>query len=955
MNKNLLVLTTTLIFISLLGSAQATVVVNQTTPACEEGDSYFNSINNAIGNLTSGGETILICNGTYAEDVYNTLLNYSVTIRGESREGVIINNSAFAYKDAQFVLGAGEGLDIRIHDLTSQISDYESPTDYMFIYADVFHGNLTIENVAAVAPLDGYSESVASWGAAANWSDANIVIRDSDFTSSWTFYIDLNSITALNTFDIRDSSFTASDAVLIGTTNAYWINVTSNYSTTGYLVLSDGIVAEEIIVTNSTFYDVEDGGGLNFMLDDFDTFNFTNNRIIRGGVYSSSGTTTRVPAWFVNNTCDPCLDWQLTVSNHPGDDTDIYFVNNTINMSPTDAFYVEENAVITGNIISGADLSFRLYSSLNASNNTFNDITSLKSLAGRFYDNIVNGTSGALGTGWLSTASAYNNIFYDITAWTVNNGNMNTSLQADINIIGGPYIGGNYYANSAGTGFSQTCSDEDIDQICDSPYDLSGAVDYLPLKTDTSAPAVSVSSPANTTYELGAAITVSYSASESVDTSSDVYSLDGDANASLDNGSTQVIPALGSHNLTVWANDSNGNLGVTTVYFTVTDTTPPGLTLLSPGNSTYQGTTSQLNYSVDEATSWIGYSLDSGANITLEGNTTLSSLTNGSHTLTMWANDTQGNLQTATIGFSMNSSMLGYYRCSENCSEINASNIGAFLETAYQNASGPVNLTMYSAAQRGTSGIGISVLDSSIEINASQEFKAGLTWAFIRIYYTDEDLDGTGVAEEDLVMHWLNESSGEWVVLSDSMDWVYGLGVNTSAKYVWANVSHFSDYTIGAVAAPAPAQTSPSSSGGGASRGAVRIGATGDILIVANSIDYAMASGFISYLKKNNLATKVVKPAEFTPDMRTGNRLIILLGGPDAPEGMGEIVDEMLSDSEKESLRDADSQQMFFRYNPYTDRFWAKQLVIVVAGSDRANTQAAGDKYNSKVKIKVMS
>ena len=58
----------------------------------------------------------------------------------------------------------------------------------------------------------------------------------------------------------------------------------------------------------------------------------------------------------------------------------------------------------------------------------------------------------------------------------------NTSHASGINIVGGPYLGGNYWANPNGTGFSQICTDSDGDWICDSPYNVNGNdFDFLPL------------------------------------------------------------------------------------------------------------------------------------------------------------------------------------------------------------------------------------------------------------------------------------------------------------------------------------------------------------------------------------------------------------------------------------------------------------------------------------------
>jgi len=59
----------------------------------------------------------------------------------------------------------------------------------------------------------------------------------------------------------------------------------------------------------------------------------------------------------------------------------------------------------------------------------------------------------------------------------------NTTLTSGTNIIGGSRIGGNYWAQINGQGFSQTCIDSNSDKICDSSYNLNTSnLDYSPLK-----------------------------------------------------------------------------------------------------------------------------------------------------------------------------------------------------------------------------------------------------------------------------------------------------------------------------------------------------------------------------------------------------------------------------------------------------------------------------------------
>ena len=73
-----------------------------------------------------------------------------------------------------------------------------------------------------------------------------------------------------------------------------------------------------------------------------------------------------------------------------------------------------------------------------------------------------------------------NNINFAGTAVYAND--WNTFRVSETNIIGGSYIGGNYWAKPDGTGFSETCTDIEEDGICDGCYNLeTDNIDYFPL------------------------------------------------------------------------------------------------------------------------------------------------------------------------------------------------------------------------------------------------------------------------------------------------------------------------------------------------------------------------------------------------------------------------------------------------------------------------------------------
>jgi hypothetical protein len=118
-----------------------------------------------------------------------------------------------------------------------------------------------------------------------------------------------------------------------------------------------------------------------------------------------------------------------------------------------------------------------------------------------------------------------------------------------------------------------------------------------------------------------------------------------------------VLPNLsdGKHHMTIYQiggynpNASNpyewskGVIRSEVVFFTV-DTTPPTVSVAAPVNATYGPSVVPLNFTVNEPASWMGYSLDGQENNTVTGNMTLPELLVGRHMLTVYANDTAGNM-----------------------------------------------------------------------------------------------------------------------------------------------------------------------------------------------------------------------------------------------------------------------------------------------------------------------
>ncbi|MEI6058945.1 MAG: hypothetical protein WCP89_04205, partial [archaeon] len=178
---------------------------------------------------------------------------------------------------------------------------------------------------------------------------------------------------------------------------------------------------------------------------------------------------------------------------------------------------------------------------------------------------------------------------------------------------------------------------------------------------DVTAPVIIINSPLNQSYSTN-------SISFSITTNENVTG----ANYSLDNGATNVsltgsgkgwsnVVGLGdgSKSLIFYALDSSGNLGIASVNFaidtSVNDITPPTITIWSPVEGVYYtSNTILLNISTNENLSWAGYKLDSAAianlgNVSMiNWNKTLISVSEGSHSVIFYANDSSTNKNQGT-------------------------------------------------------------------------------------------------------------------------------------------------------------------------------------------------------------------------------------------------------------------------------------------------------------------
>ena len=321
-------------------------------------------------------------------------------------------------------------------------------------------------------------------------------------------------------------------------------------------------------------------------------------------------------------------------------------------------FWASQNVVAGNNITGNNWLGLRLYFS---SNNSMcdNNILANKDDGIRFefssnYNNIVG--NNIMANNWLGIYldSSCTNSFY-------HNNLANNANQVSVDPHGLPPhnvwdngMEGNYWSNYIG-------ADSNYDGVGDTPYTIdSNNTDHYPLvgvfSSFRPSSAYSVETLSNSTIKSFTCFAAEKRISFGVDGQSNtvgfckmiiphdlvnpVY-----LQVLIDNGNTPLLHL--NRNL-------YDNLTHRWIYFAYShsahtvviqeDTTPPKILVLSPENRTYASRVIPLAFSVNETVSWSGFSLDGSDNLTLTGNATLQGLTDGEHSLVVFANDTVGNM-----------------------------------------------------------------------------------------------------------------------------------------------------------------------------------------------------------------------------------------------------------------------------------------------------------------------
>lgn len=208
--------------------------------------------------------------------------------------------------------------------------------------------------------------------------------------------------------------------------------------------------------------------------------------------YLNNGTFKNI---IIDNRGIPRPDWRgydenIGIYSEGGSRNDVF--DNISMMGEKIGLYFgstdEQGLVFRNSIIAGNDYAFIADNWYNTYPYPFSEPTT----GNRFYNNVFNGSISFIDENnpdkvfnftnyWNTTRQSGNRIFYLTTQATAPRGGSciyPTPLSTPLSFE----IGGNYYTNRTGNGYSDTCADSNDDGFCDSPYILMpNNVDNLPL------------------------------------------------------------------------------------------------------------------------------------------------------------------------------------------------------------------------------------------------------------------------------------------------------------------------------------------------------------------------------------------------------------------------------------------------------------------------------------------
>lgn len=352
---------------------------------------------------------------------------------------------------------------------------------------------------------------------------------------------------------------------------------------------------------------------------------------------------------------------------------------------------------------------------------------------------------------------------------------------------------------------------------CTDGVGLTGYSGANALTVDTKAPSWN-QTPSSQTVGYGAPFSYQVNAS---DVALGSYYISDSANFSINPSSglitNNTLLSIGAHPLAVYVNDTAGNLNSSSFTVTVSDSTFPVVSNITATPSTgTAGISISINATIADVPPLVvkakvqyvnktNYAVVDYAllNMSASGSTynatwSTAGAYNGTYLVDINATDGGGNRvivndgASIALGFNAQSaySNSSVSTDSLNQTTVSSANVTLLIQANNSRQNDSITIVKYADDPSGSSlgnSFGATEIGAFADVVSSIS-GSNLTWALIKIYYTDAQL---GILPESKlgVYYW---NGAQWQRLKVGMGWVYAVGVNTTDNYVWANVSHLS-------------------------------------------------------------------------------------------------------------------------------------------------------------------
>jgi len=380
------------------------------------------------------------------------------------------------------------------------------------------------------------------------------------------------------------------------------------------------------------------------------------------------------------------------------------------------------------------------------------------------------------------------------------------------------------------------------------------------------------------------------------------------------------LGADGVREINVSAKDAAGNVNTTNATVTVAvDAKVPTITIDTPQEGhNYSTSTVALNVSADESIDTWQYSINGTTNVTFTSNTTLSSLPDGDHNVTVFANDSAGNIGSAIVNFTIDTipptaptnlihtddAPDGYDN--DNSTDISwseSTDVSTVIYRIYRdgvlNDSTESTTYTFTNETEGSHEYNVSAIDSAGNINTTNESVT------VIVDYTDPVIHNVSLSDNttsynqqivvsvnvtDTITNITNVTAGSIQLIHQSgMLWnvtiTAGYGTNTVTVTAYDNASNTNTSSLSYTGPAAPKDSNGGGGGGGA-------GGSDEPENVEESaiLRIYLSSGSSSTYNFDNVVTSV----EVTPDRTYGlvaAKMEVLAGKPgsittDPPNGV---------------------------------------------------------------------